>query len=61
MNDDEDYNLDQYKGLIDQDRLIKLWSKLEVAKILIKQANELSRTVRDDIEFYSMVKDMKDK
>lgn len=61
MNDDEDYNLDQYKGLIDQDRLIKLWSKLEVAKILIKQANKLSRTVRDDIEFYSMVKDMKDK
>lgn len=47
----------------DKDHLIQIWSKLQVASILQKQAKDLIDTAQTDLEFYKLVeaqKKMKD-
>lgn len=56
MNDDNEFNFDmsKYASSIDREKLSELWAKVEVAKIMMDQANKLTRQVYADLEFYKM-------
>ena len=57
MNEDSrdfDFDLSRYAGSLDQEKLSDLWAKVEVAKIMMDQANKLTRQVFADLEFYKM-------
>ena len=59
---DEDipkFDISKYTDAMDREQLIELWSKLEVAQMLIKQSNKLSRQVYEDIKFFKMATDYK--
>lgn len=43
-----------------RDHLIQIWSKVEIAQILQKQAKELLDKAQSDLEFYKIVADQKD-
>ena len=53
-NKDFDFDLSEYAGSLDQEKLSDLWAKVEVAKIMMDQANKLTRQVFADLEFYKM-------
>jgi hypothetical protein len=53
-NKDFDFDLSRYAGSLDQEKLSDLWAKVEVAKIMMDQANKLTRQVFADLEFYQM-------
>jgi hypothetical protein len=57
MNEDSrdfDFDLSRYANSLDSDKLSELWAKVEVAKIMMDQANKLTRQVYADLEFYQM-------
>ena len=63
MNEDSkdfDFDLSRYAGSLDQEKLSELWAKVEVAKIMMDQANKLTRQVYADLEFYKMTSEFKD-
>lgn len=60
MNNDNEFDVNSYKGVIDEEKIFAMWAKIEVAKVLIKRANELQAEVQSDIEFYSMVNSMRE-
>jgi len=53
-NKDFDFDLSRYAGSLDEEKLSELWAKVEVAKIMMDQANKLTRQVFADLEFYQM-------
>jgi hypothetical protein len=53
-NKDFDFDLSRYANSLDTDKLSDLWAKVEVAKIMMDQANKLTRQVFADLEFYQM-------
>jgi hypothetical protein len=57
---DFDFDLSRYAGSLDQEKLSELWAKVEVAKIMMDQANKLTRQVYADLEFYKMTSEFKD-
>jgi hypothetical protein len=62
MNEDnKDFNFDlsKYADSLDSDKLSDLWAKVEVAKIMMDQANKLTRQVYADLEFYQMTSEFK--
>lgn len=62
MNEDSkdfDFDLSRYAGSLDQEKLSDLWAKVEVAKIMMDQANKLTRQVYADLEFYQMTSEFK--
>jgi hypothetical protein len=62
MNEDnKDFNFDlsKYADSLDSDKLSELWAKVEVAKIMMDQANKLTRQVFADLEFYKMTSEFK--
>jgi hypothetical protein len=62
MNEDnKDFNFDlsKYADSLDSDKLSDLWAKVEVAKIMMDQANKLTRQVFSDLEFYKMTSEFK--
>ena len=62
MNEDSkdfDFDLSRYAGSLDQEKLSELWAKVEVAKIMMDQANKLTRQVYADLEFYQMTSEFK--
>jgi hypothetical protein len=58
-NRDFDFDLSRYAGSLDQEKLSELWAKVEVAKIMMDQANKLTRQVYADLEFYQMTHEFK--
>ena len=62
MNEDSkdfDFDLSRYAGSLDQEKLSELWAKVEVAKIMMDQANKLTRQVYADLEFYQMTSEFR--
>jgi hypothetical protein len=59
-NKDFDFDLSRYAGSLDQEKLSELWAKVEVAKIMMDQANKLTRQVYADLEFYKMTSEFRD-
>ena len=62
MNEDSrdfDFDLSRYAGSLDQEKLSDLWAKVEVAKIMMDQANKLTRQVYADLEFYQMTSEFR--
>jgi hypothetical protein len=60
MNEDnKDFDLSRYADAVDQEKLSELWAKVEVAKIMMDQANKLTRQVYADLEFYQMTSEFK--
>jgi hypothetical protein len=62
MNESFDFNFDasEYAKSIDSEKLADLWAKVEVAKIMMDQANKLTRQVYADLEFYKMTSTFRD-
>lgn len=60
MNDDAEFDVNAYKGVIDEERIFSMWAKIEMSKILMKRANELTAQVESDIQFYSMMNAMQE-
>lgn len=62
MNDNNDFNFDlsKYANSLDREKLSDLWAKVEVAKIMMDQANKLTRQVYADLEFYKMTSNFQD-
>ncbi len=63
MNEDNsgfDFDLSRYADSLDTNKLSDLWAKVEVAKIMMDQANKLTRQVYADLEFYQMTSEFKD-
>jgi hypothetical protein len=58
-NKDFDFDLSKYADSLDSDKLSDLWAKVEVAKIMMDQANKLTRQVYADLEFYQMTSEFK--
>jgi hypothetical protein len=58
-NKDFDFDLSEYADSLDSDKLSDLWAKVEVAKIMMDQANKLTRQVFADLEFYKMTSEFK--
>jgi len=58
-NKDFDFDLSKYSDSLDSDKLSELWAKVEVAKIMMDQANKLTRQVFSDLEFYKMTSEFK--
>ena len=58
-NKDFDFDLSEYAGSLDQEKLSDLWAKVEVAKIMMDQANKLTRQVFADLEFYKMTSEFR--
>jgi hypothetical protein len=58
-NKDFDFDLSRYAGSLDEEKLSELWAKVEVAKIMMDQANKLTRQVFSDLEFYKMTSEFK--
>jgi hypothetical protein len=58
-NKDFDFDLSSYADSLDSDKLSDLWAKVEVAKIMMDQANKLTRQVFSDLEFYKMTSEFK--
>jgi hypothetical protein len=58
-NKDFDFDLSKYADSLDSDKLSDLWAKVEVAKIMMDQANKLTRQVFSDLEFYKMTSEFK--
>jgi hypothetical protein len=59
---DEDipkFDISKYTDAMDREQLIELWSKVEVARMLIEQSNKLTRQVYEDIEFFKMATEFK--
>ena len=56
---DFDFDLSKYADSLDSDKLSDLWAKVEVAKIMMDQANKLTRQVFADLEFYKMTSEFK--
>ena len=59
---DEDipkFDISKYTDAMDREQLIELWSKVEVARMLIEQSNKLTRQVYEDIEFFKMATEYK--
>lgn len=46
---------------VDYERLTELWAKVEVANIMMKQANKILEDAATDLKFYNMIVDYKDK
>lgn len=57
---DFDFDLSRYASALDQEKISDLWAKVEVAKIMMDQANKLTRQVYADLEFYKMTSTFKD-
>lgn len=59
MNEDDNFSfeVDPENSGIDQEKLIELWSRIEVANIMITQANGILRQAATDLKFYNMVTD----
>jgi len=63
MNEDNknfNFDLSRYADSLDQDKISDLWAKIEVAKIMMDQANKLTRQVYADLEFYTMTSGFQD-
>jgi hypothetical protein len=58
-NKDFNFDLSKYADSLDSDKLSELWAKVEVAKIMMDQANKLTRQVFADLEFYKMTSEFK--
>jgi hypothetical protein len=58
-NKDFNFDLSMYADSLDSDKLSELWAKVEVAKIMMDQANKLTRQVFADLEFYKMTSEFK--
>lgn len=58
-NKDFDFDLSRYAGSLDEEKLSDLWAKVEVAKIMMDQANKLTRQVFADLEFYQMTSEFR--
>ena len=54
-NDDFEYDLEAIRKVVDKDKAVELWSKAEIAKILMNQATRLLEEIKTDVNFYSMV------
>lgn len=56
-NEDNEFEYDftPLRGVIPTEQLAEIWSKAEVAKILMNRAVALSEEVKNDIDFYLMV------
>ena len=59
MNEDGDFSfeVDPENSGVDEQKLIELWSKIEVANIMITQANGILKQAAIDLKFYNMVTD----
>jgi hypothetical protein len=55
MNDENEFDVNSYKGVIDEEKIFAMWAKIEISKVLMKRAAELQAEVETDISFYSMV------
>ena len=53
------FYLSWYADAVDQEKLSELWAKVEVAKIMMDQANKLTSQVYADLEFYQMTHEFK--
>lgn len=62
MNDDLNNNFDfsGLRNIVTQEQMAELWSKAEIAKILMKQATQLLEEIRNDVDFYVMVRNYED-
>jgi hypothetical protein len=54
MNEDNELNPEDF---IDNQKLIEIWSKIEVANIMIARANGILAQAAIDLKFYNMVSD----
>jgi hypothetical protein len=59
MNEDEDFSfeVDPENSFIDEQKLVELWSKIEVANMMIARANGILSQAATDLKFYNMVTD----
>lgn len=55
MMNDDDFDFEALRTVLDRDQMTQLWSKAEVAKIMMEHAARLMEEVKNDIKFYSMV------
>jgi hypothetical protein len=62
FNNDEElpsFDASKYAGVLDDEKLTSIWSKIEVAKIMIQRGNDLVRQAYVDLDFYEMTHRMK--
>jgi hypothetical protein len=55
MNQNDGIDFDALKGVLGYEKAASLWSKAEIAKILMKRASEIMEEIKTEIEFYSVV------
>lgn len=60
MNDENEFDVNSYKGVIDEEKIFAMWAKIEISKVLMKRAHELQAEVENDLAFYSMVNAMRE-
>lgn len=60
MNDENEFDVNSYKGFIDEEKIFAMWAKIEISKVLMKRASELQSEVENDLAFYSMVNSMRE-
>ena len=54
-NNGFEYDFTPLRGAIPSEQLAEIWSKAEIAKILMNRATALAEEVKNDIDFYLMV------
>jgi hypothetical protein len=54
MNEDSEFGAEDF---IDNEKLIEIWSKIEVANMMITRANGILAQAAIDLKFYNMVSD----
>jgi hypothetical protein len=58
MNEDSEFDP---KDFIDNEKLIEIWSKIEVANMMISRANGILAQAAIDLKFYNMISEYNDK
>lgn len=51
----EGIDFESLKRVLGEERALSLWSKAEIAKILVNRATELTQEIKTEIEFYSVI------
>lgn len=60
MNDGFEFDFSGLRKIATDDQITELWAKSEIAKILMKQANQLLEEIKNDVDFYVMVHKLED-
>jgi len=60
MNDENEFDVNSYKGFIDEDKIFAMWAKIEISRVLMKRARDLQAEVENDLSFYSLVNSMRE-